>query len=142
MDLLVDNPVYRNFVSPSYCKELLAEGFTSNTSFYWKGYSNQCLLVSFLFDINGYYKEEAKLADQLCPPEFLYPAYTIQDIELYFPSFMLTSKGTNEFEIALDSMFCCESCIAPRMPDAFAKMMLIGLRKRTLSVKKYKLEEK
>ncbi|MBA3706569.1 MAG: hypothetical protein H0W84_11935 [Bacteroidetes bacterium] len=98
--------------------------------FYWKVYTNVVKLVSFAFDGNHYYREESMLADKLCPPSSFVPAWTVMDIQKFFPPYLVSSSGTDCFEISIDSNYPCEPCIANRLPDAFAKMMLLGISKR------------
>ena len=131
--IMLDNPLYRNFVSPDFCKQLSDAGFCPPAMFYWKVYHLQTKLVSFVFDPNGYYKEESQLADQLCPPCFLLPAYTFMDIECHLPGYLINSNGANHYEITIDNYYKVESVQANRLPDALAMMWLTGARKRIFS---------
>ncbi len=131
MNTVYDNPVFRNFVCPQLCKELQEAGFSEPTHFYWKIYGNDIVkLVSYLFDKQGYYRDESVLADQVCPPLLYLPAFTLMDVQSHFPSYLLEFNGTSHFEISLDSNYPCEPCSANRLPDAFAKMWLQGCKQR------------
>jgi hypothetical protein len=130
MTKMSDNQLFRNFVSPDFCRELLEAGFAQPAQYYWKIYSSHTKLVTFAFDANNYYKEESELADEINPPHFLIRAYTLMDIEIHFPAYLITSNGANHFEVSIDDRYPIEPVTADRLPDAFAKMWIAGARKR------------
>lgn len=138
---MTDNPMWKNFVKPALCKELLKADFLKKPNFYWRGYDNGFLsLVCFHFDTDDYYRSGMQTCDGISRPDYVMGAYTIKDIEQHLPDFCVC-RCNNMYEISIDANYRIESCQADRLPDAFAKMMLACIKAKVINLQKIKMIE-
>jgi len=137
MTIILDTSRTNCFVSPSLCKHLEDAGLSTHVQFHWKVYHGIAKLVTNAFDTDNYYAEGERLADYASPPNFVLPAYSIKDVERLLPvGYLLTCNETGKYEASLSDLYLCNSSVADRMPDAFALLLLEGLRKKVIDLKK------
>jgi|ERR1035437_1474216 hypothetical protein len=127
--------LYKPFVVPILCRDLVLAGFTAPANYQWKIRNKEALLYTTVFDADDYYKESIAHLDYINPPDHIYPAYTIMDVEEPLKDYMITCSAAGEYEISMHSMYNIESYKAPRMPDAIALLLLGAIRKGIVNQK-------
>lgn len=127
------------FVSPKLCSELMIAGLTKDMPYVWKIYKDLAKIHTYTFDYDDYYKSGDAHNDFITPPTEIWPAYSIEDVERILPIGYFMTCNEKGYEISLSSIYQMESCKAERMPDAFALMLLLAIRKRVIDLRKCNL---
>lgn len=126
-------------VAPELCNHLLIAGFPQNTSFSWRIYHDEIKVHAGAFDDDNYYSDGLRHQEFINPPELVVPAYTIKDVERCLPAgYFFTYTESGDYEISLSNAYSIDTCQARRLPDTFAKMVLLALRKRVIDINKLK----
>lgn len=132
---ITDTPVLKDFVSPLLCEDLMYAGFALHATFSWKIYHDQVMLHTLAFDIDDYYKDGCAALDKITPPKKILPAFTIKEIEPHLPDYC-TCRVNKMYEMSLDKNYYIEPIKAERLPDLFAFMMLMCIRKKVINPSK------
>ncbi|MES2457211.1 MAG: hypothetical protein V4594_16775 [Bacteroidota bacterium] len=130
MSDVMNQPFYRNFVSPTHCKDLHEFGLQVNLSCQWNLY-DRAVLRCYLFDFEDYYRDNEKNIDQLNPPRAIWPAFQIGDLDLLLPNYCL-SRDHSGFILSIENNYQVAIVTDKRMPDVFARMVVACLRARVL----------
>jgi len=132
---LQDNQLYACFVSPHLCKQLRDMGITHHSPYKWKVRKSITQLYTNAFDTDDYYIDGNKHTDTVNPPEHVLPAYSIKDIEKIIPGYLLTSDALG-YTIALDDLYNMPVVNARRLPDVFAELVIMMIKKRLVPIPK------
>lgn len=126
----------RCFVAPELCSHLLILGLYAKTAYTWRVYQKEVKLHTYVFDEDDYYKDGFEHESFIQPPELEFPAFSLKDLEIHLPLGWFSSLNDfGIYEIALSNKYEVEMCSASRLPDAYARMLLLCLRKKVLDIK-------
>ena len=125
-------PVYQDLVSPHLCQRLQRFGVTANTSFHYRLTAGITEINSYAFDKDDYYvKADANV--NFISGVGIVPAYTLKDVEKALPPYLLT-RQENGYLLVCDNIYGLPEQTAQRLPDAFAQMLLAGIKDRLIKV--------
>lgn len=137
MSNILDIPIYQDFVSPQVCKQLMWQGLNSGPYAY-RLHGNIAELVSYAFDKDDYYLQadaNVGYSNNVYRNAIQHvPAFSIKDMEKLIPGNWLMQKTELGYEIMCESLYQLPAQIDLRLPDAFAKVVLHGLKSRTLKL--------
>ena len=137
MTTFTESKIFKDFVSPNICREIMIAGLLPKVNYYWRGDTKDDLeLISFIFDIDDYYKDAYRAIDSVSPPAFIIGAFTIKDLEQHMPPYCICKDDQGIYELMMDDKYEVPSAKSRRLPDAFGLMMVSLLRKRVIDVKK------
>lgn len=129
----MNHPLYRCFISPVYSVYLQEQGLDIATPFFWRLMNHCAYLHSHVFDLDENNRQSFANVDFITPVTTL-SAYTLSDMELMIPDYFISRQG-NSFTISCDKMWSLDDVTDPRLPDAFALMLLQCFRKKITNVK-------
>ena len=130
------SPLYRNFIDPNLCVQLLRAGLLAKSSFLWvyAGKGKVQLYCNSL-DPDGVYSQAisniAFVDDETANP---YAAFQIGDMLPVMPDFAMDKFG-DKYCIMVDTLWKIEPVCAERLPDAFAKMVLELIHAKRIDIK-------
>lgn len=138
MKQIDDSKVFKDFVSPNICRDIMCAGFTPQVNYFWRGETKDDLeLISFLFDLDDYYKDAYRAIDYVCKPAFILAAFTINDLEQHMPEYCICKDAQRNYEIMVDDKYEVASAKSSRLPDAFGQMMINLVKKRVIDVRQF-----
>lgn len=112
----------QDFVSPGICKYLYSIGLRPrNTTYKWRIVNGNAQLITYAFDIDGYYAAAFTNLDFVYPPHYL-PAFTITDMSRIMPDYT-ARRSQGMYTIEVETAFHVEPCQDVRLPDALGKMV-------------------
>lgn len=137
MSNILDTPVYDGFVSPQLCKQLKEQGL-SGSAFAYRMHANIAELITYAFDKDDFYLQADENVGYVNNVgrniiEHLH-AWSIKDMEKLIPGNWLLQKNERGYEVMCESIYQLPAQTADRLPDAFAKVVLIGLKTRVLKL--------
>lgn len=137
MTQFTDSKIFKDFVSPNICREIMIAGLLPKVNYYWRGDTKEELeLISFIFDIDDYYKDAYRAIDSVSKPAYIIAAFTIKDLEQHMPEYCSCKDALGNYELMIDEKYQVESSKSTRLPDAFGLMMVSLLKKRVIDVRK------
>lgn len=135
-----EGPLTENFVSPIFCKHLFEAGMTKQVPYCWRQYADTTVLSTDFFDPDCYYKDALPYLHVFTAPIVVIPAYTIKDIEKILPCGYLLQLNENcQYELMLGNQYEIQPVTGIRMPDTYAAMALLIIKKRLVNVEKVNL---
>lgn len=133
---LIEQPIYKNFVAPVLCKDLVQLGFTQMIPYQWNVYPATVVLNTHAFDIDEYYKAGQKHIDSIVPVLERIPAYSIMDVDTVISGYSLIKDPFSTHYIAhtiyTQNIYCKK---AVRAPDALALLLIELIINKVLNVK-------
>lgn len=138
MKTICENSLIQNFVMPVLCHELVACGLDAKTIYQWKVRRHVTTLVTNAFDQDNYYVAGNEHIDSIDPPSHIIPAYSTKDIEKCLPDYLLAT-GPEGYRLVLDKFYEIPEAISPRMPDAFAMLLITMIKKSMVDLSKIKM---
>lgn len=136
-NLLQENMLTQNFVSPKLCELLCQEGLTPNTCYSWRMYDDKSELSTDCFDPDMYYKNALPYLHHFNAPLQIIPAYSIRDVERMLPcGYMLQLNGNCMYELMVSDLYKIEPVQSVRMADVFAIMAMKLIKARSVSIDK------
>lgn len=112
------NDLVNNHVSPHICQRLADMGLKIPSNFFWKAYNTRCILGSYAFDVDDYYKGGDALIWAVDAPLFTVPAWTAAELESYIPDYFVERLG-KEYQLHLDAQYPVDPVYSNRFPDLF-----------------------
>lgn len=129
-----------NFVAPYLCKHLVDAGLCLHVPYHWKINDGLAVIATNAFDPDEYYSAAEDILNLIYPPEAILPAYSIKNIEKILPAgYLLSLTEQMIYEVSLSSLYSLPHCVAGRMPDAFAMMLLQCIKSRVVDLHKINL---
>lgn len=125
-----------NYASPAICQQLNDLGLTDKVSAFWKVYQKECLLVSYEFDTENYYRQADGNLDFITPCLQTIPAYTIAELELLMPDYsmsMISGEYKINYSRYITSNFKSSS---NRIADAYALAVLDLIQNNIIIIEK------
>lgn len=127
----LESPLYSGFVRPDLCQQLQSFGVTPNTPYHYRITAGSAELNTFAFDPDDVYAQAfANL--RYTHPVGIIPAYSLKEIERALPDYLL-SKVNGSYELTVELEYRLEAVTEKRLPDAFAHMLILGIRARVFS---------
>jgi hypothetical protein len=124
-------PVYQSFVHPELSKQLIAAGLEVCCAFRWIEEAEGLKLFTFVFDPDFYYEQAYANVDFCGGDKYSIPAFQMMDLEALLPNYYF-SNTNGSYELMCEGLEL-EPVQDVRLPDAFAKMVLTGIRKRKIN---------
>jgi len=131
MKAIMDHPLFRNFVSPTYCVYLEQADLKLETPYHWRCLNGTAALNTHYFDVDGYNRDAMACVDYANGHTVkIIPAFTAEDMQMILPDFFMSRLDGTDFSVSMVEQYPMDIMKSKRMADCMALAVLECIRKR------------